>query len=598
MGTESASNPVIAQQVLAEQIQVLFRNTPTTLTTNVLLATAVAWSLRDVADTDTLWIWWGCLMLIILVRWTLVLTYQRQEVQRAATTLWHQLLTAATLLSGLVWGLAGWFFFYPHAVLSLIFVTVVLAGLAAGLIPAYASWPPAQYSAIPIVLPMALRYMVEGGDFVVMGLISLLYLFNILMGARQISSVLIRSIRLQLEKEELVQQLTAEKQLAEQARNKAEDANLAKSKFLAAASHDLRQPLHAIGLFVETLRHERDPARAQQVVEYLGTSTKALEELLHALLEISKLEAGLFTPQRQVLAVQDLFDALEQELWPIAQEHGIALRFATTRLHIYSDPQMLARVLRNLISNAIYHTQQGTVLVGCRRQQGSVALAVYDTGPGIAPEYHEAIFREFFQLGNPERDQRKGLGLGLAIVRGLCRVLGHPIHLRSSVGRGTAFFVRVPLFSDMQAVLPTPTLAGPNATALHCTVLVIDDEPAIQQAMHDALTRWGCTTWTAASAAEAVALLQHQPQPPDLILADYRLQGGLTGIEAISAVRQAVGKPIPAAILTGDTAPERLREASASGYLLLHKPVPAAKLYAALQQLQQETATSAAPSAV
>ncbi|GAB3366393.1 MULTISPECIES: ATP-binding response regulator [Giesbergeria] len=583
MRTEPASSPVVAQQVLAEQIQVLFRNTPATLSTNVLLATAVAWSLRHLADHALLWGWWGTLLLITLVRAAVVLAYRHRDTEGDEAP-WRYVLTSATLCSGLIWGLAGWFFFFPQSVLALIFLTVILAGLAAGSIPAYASWPPAQYSVIPTVLPMACRFMVEGGDFFIMGLICVLYLANILLGARQISKVLIRSIRLQLEKQELVQQLMAEKQVAEEARSRAEDANLAKSKFLAAASHDLRQPLHAVGLFVEALRHERDPVRAQQVVEYLGTSAQSLEELLNALLEISKLEAGLFEPQRQVLAVQDLFDALEQELWPIAQDKGIRLNFATTRLHTYSDAQMLGRILRNLIINAIHHTERGRVLVGCRQQQGRVALVVYDTGPGIPAQYHQAIFREFYQLSNPERDQRKGLGLGLAIVRGLCRVLDHPITLRSCVGRGSAFWVSVPM---VQPALPLPLATAPDGDTpvLQCTVLVIDDEPAIRQAMTDVLARWGCMVWTAASAQEAVALLQQQAHAPDMVLADYRLQAGHTGSEAIAAVRQALRLPIPAAILTGDTAPERLREASASGFLLLHKPVQPAKLRAVLHSL-------------
>jgi signal transduction histidine kinase/CheY-like chemotaxis protein len=364
-----------------------------------------------------------------------------------------------------------------------------------------------------------------------------------------------------------------------------EEANLAKSKFLAAASHDLRQPLHAIHLLIGALRHEQNPAAATAVVEDLGASAQSLEELLNELLDISKLEAGMFEPQPGVFALQEVFQGLERELRPIANEKGIELGFVATRVKVRSDPQMLARILRNIITNAVRYTDRGAVLVGCRRRGDHVAIAVHDTGPGIAPEHHEAIFREFYQLGNPERDRRKGLGLGLAIVDRLSQLLDHSVTLRSDMGRGTTFFVEVPIASaDDPATNSLGRASFGDLTGW--AVLVIDDEPAVRRAMIEVLARWDCRALAAESAAEALALMADE-FVPDAIIADYRLRDGRTGAEAIADITRALGRQIPAMIVTGDTAPERLREAGASGYLLLHKPVQPALLRTALCTLRE-----------
>lgn len=579
-------------QVRAEQIDILFRNTPFSLLTNLLLSSGLAWVLWDVADHGTIIGWWLTIAFFVVVRVGLLFGYRRRPETGAAP--WHTYLTIATVLAGGVWGAAGWLFFIPDSPVALIFVTIVLAGIAAGSVPAYSAWPPAQYSAIPTALPIALCYLFAGGHFWVMGLMCLLYLANVLTSARRLSQGLIESLQLRLEKQQLVQQLQTEKAAAEAARAKAEEANQAKSRFLAAASHDLRQPLHAVNLFVEALRHAQDADKAEQVLAYLGASAQALEELLNDLLDISKLEAGLLKPQNMVVEVQKLFDGLAQELRPIAEQKGLDLGFVSSRLTVWSDPQMLARILRNIITNAIRYTDKGAVLVGCRRQgDGEVALAVYDTGPGIAPEYHEAIFREFYQIGNPERDRRKGLGLGLAIVDNLCRLLGHRLDLRSTLGRGSVFSVRVPVCVEQDVQSPMPD----EATSLGFggwAVLVIDDEPAICQAMEEVLVCWGCPVLTALSAQGALASMAAEGFVPDVIVADYRLRGGAKGSEAIAEVRRALGRSVPAMILTGDTAPERLREASASGYLLLHKPIQPARLRAALMHLGSAEALAAA----
>ena len=581
MAAEAAPDTALEGRVREEQIALLFRHTPLSLLTNVLLASGLVWILWEVADQFVLKVWWLFIVVLAAVRGVFFLGYRHRSPHHPLP--WHSFMSAVTLASGGVWGAAGVLFFIPDATIALIFVSLVIGGLTAGAVPAYVSWPPALYSLVPTCLPLALRYLVEGGEFTVMGFMCLLYMVNVLSGGRSLSKVLVGSIRLRLERQELVHQLQEGKAFAERAREKAEEANAAKSKFLAAASHDLRQPLQAVNLFVEAIRHERDPAQAGKLLDDLGASVHALEGLFNEILDISKLEAGLFRPQPGVIVVQALFNGLERELGPVAEEKGIELGFVPTRLKVMSDAPMLVRILRNIILNAIHYTPEGAVLVGCRRKGHCVALTVYDTGPGIAPEHQRAIFREFYQIGNAERDRRKGLGLGLAIVDGLCRVLDHRLELHSRPGQGSTFSVYVPVTGDAAPERPVATVAVSGLAGR--AVLVIDDESTIREAASTVLRQWGCPVLTAGSADDAITQMNETGFMPDALIADYRLRDGQTGTEAIAAVRGALGRPVPAAILTGDTAPERLREASASGLLLLHKPLHPARLRAALIHL-------------
>lgn len=585
MAAETTREQDFQKRIHTEQIDILFQHIPLAQATNIVVATVLAWFLWGTAAQATIIGWWLAVFLIVLVR--LVMYYYRPR-SAAPRIAWHSLMTAATALSGITWGAAGILFFIPDSAATLIFLTIILAGMAAGSIASHSSWPPAQFAyAILTMTPIALRYLTEEGDLWVLGPMCLIYLFNILAFARQLSRTLIESIRLRLEKQELAQKLRDEMTASEQARSRAEEASRAKSKFLAAASHDLRQPLHAVNLFIEALRNEKDPARAELVLTHLSTSAQSLEELLNELLDISKLEAGLFKPHIKVLSLQEVFDALEHELQPVADEKDIGLRFVPTRLSIASDPNMLGRILRNIINNAIRYTDTGAVLVGCRRKGTTVAITISDTGPGIATEHHLAIFREFYQLGNPERDRRKGLGLGLAIVDGLCRVLDHPLELKSRIGHGSTFVVHVPI----AAADPTCDEIVKTETPVpleNYGVLIIDDEPAICRAMNEVLRSWGCRVVTAESGQDALAQLSTSGFVPDVIIADYRLREGHTGANVIAEIRQSLGKSIPAAILTGDTAPERLREASAGGFVLLHKPIQPSRLRAALTNWRED----------
>ena len=374
----------------------------------------------------------------------------------------------------------------------------------------------------------------------------------------------------------LLQKLREQKEVADR-------ANVAKSKFLAAASHDLRQPIHALMLFVAALRQEVLAPAQRQLVNRMDASIQAMESLFNALLDISKLDAGVVTPRLEAFALTSLLAKLDNDYAPVAQAKGLRFRVRASSAWVLSDPTLLERMLRNLVENAVHYTQRGGVVVGVRRRGAAVAIEVWDTGPGIPADRQADIFQEFYQLDNPERDRRKGLGLGLAIVDRLSRLVQHPVRLTSRPGRGSRFMIELPYVAPESLALASPVGDEASAQALvGGFVVVIDDEAAIRDGLEILLGSWGCLVLTAASGTEAVHKLGQAERFPDLILSDYRLRDGETGTDAIRRIVENLGRPVPAVLITGDTAPDRLREAQASGYRLLHKPVATEKLRAIL----------------
>jgi signal transduction histidine kinase/DNA-binding NarL/FixJ family response regulator len=370
-----------------------------------------------------------------------------------------------------------------------------------------------------------------------------------------------------------------------------EAANLAKSRFLAAASHDLRQPLHALNWFVTQLRNEKDPTEKTRLVEQIETATGAMNELFNALLDISRLDAGVLAPTISEFPVEQLLKRIATTFSAAAREKWLRLRIVSNDAWVRSDSILLERILLNLVSNAVRYTVKGGVVIGCRRRAGHLRIEVWDTGAGIAADQHQNVFREFYRIATTEQDRGHGrglgLGLGLAIVDRLCRLLGHPIELRSQLGRGSRFAVTLPLVTARIATQPLPAAID---LAMGKFIVVVDDDPLVLDAMRGVLKSWGCHVLTAKSESAAIAALASEQQQPDLIISDYRLSDTRTGFDVIEHLRRAIGADIPAFLISGDTAPERLREASASGYYLLHKPVLPMTLRSVVSQILKDHA--------
>lgn len=361
------------------------------------------------------------------------------------------------------------------------------------------------------------------------------------------------------------------------AKDEADRASRAKTRFLAAASHDLRQPLQALGMFVSVLAtRETDPQNAA-IVGRIDQTLGALTGLLNTLLDISKLDAGLMRCDPRDAALGPLLTHLVAEAQPVAAARGLGLRAVASSARAFADPALVDIVLRNFLGNALRYTQSGRVLLGVRhRPKGAVEIQVLDTGPGIPPDQQALVFEDFHQVDNPAREKGEGLGLGLAIVRRVAALMGAQVTLASHPGRGSCFGLVLPAPLGLAAGSDADGLMRADpAVARGLTVMVIDDDPAILDGLTLMLEHWDCEVL----AFEDIAGLREGldsgglDQPPDLILADYRLGGAWTGVDAVEMIRAHVRSPVPALLLSGDTAPQRLREADASGLPLLHKPV-------------------------
>jgi signal transduction histidine kinase/CheY-like chemotaxis protein len=353
-----------------------------------------------------------------------------------------------------------------------------------------------------------------------------------------------------------------------------EAANMAKSRFLAAASHDLRQPLHALGLLVAQLRDAGAARERRRLTERIGAAVAEMNELFNALLDVSRLDAGSLSPDIEAFPIAGLLAKIGRTFAQTAHDKGLSLRVVTTSAWVRSDAILLERILLNLVSNAVRYTSKGGVLIGCRRRGDRLRIEVWDTGPGIPQSQQQYIFDEFYQVPDPDRDRRGGLGLGLAIVDRFRRLLDHPIAVSSRIGKGSCFSIEVPLCAAApQVAAPVHAVEVAAQAPASGLVLVIDDDPMVLAAMGGLLRSWGYEVIARGSHDDVVADVAAAARRPDLIVADFHLSGGKTGIETIEHVRAAFGADIPAFLISGDTSPERLQQSRASGYMLLHKPV-------------------------
>jgi signal transduction histidine kinase/CheY-like chemotaxis protein len=572
----------IEEAIRIEQAQLILRNMPPAVIGGyvvVCLVIAVFW---PVVPHATLAAWGAAALLVSGVRLALWRAYRAHPFDSQSAHRWLRQAALGALLNGIVWG-AGAFFLAPaeQIVYQLTFVWAAVMMSTSAMFSFSAYYPAFAAFMLPCMVPVGV-VLASNNALLHWGIAAGAVLF-MLVASRfmwTFNAVFLRSLQLRFENAGLVTELTRKTRAAE-------EASLAKSRFLAVASHDLRQPMHALNLYLGAISGDELPERARAILANARQCGEAMDKMFRALLDISKLDAGTVRPELRAFGVASVLDRVRVEFEPLALAKGLRFRVRPSAAVVRSDPVLVERILRNLVANAVNHTQRGGVLIGCRRSRGALRIAVHDTGCGVVPDQRDRIFEEFYQVGNPERDPSKGLGLGLAIVRRLATLLAVPVALESVPVQGSTFAFDLPRArqsdADTHHAEPVP-LAGEALALNGATILVVDDEAAIRNAMTAALAQWGCTVVTAGSGPEALSRMADALRAPSLIVCDYRLRGEETGLTVVEALRSEFNEDIPALLITGETGPERMREIAASGLQVLHKPLQEARLREALLQ--------------
>lgn len=581
---------VMPDASLAEEVRSAFDYMPAQLAGNLAGIVVILILFWTATPASVMLPWLGLFATMLLARLWLMQRFHRTAaigvVDWARWRLWWNL---GTLISGALWGATCWVFYLRGGNAQQIALIITVYTFCVAVVPVLATQPRVflMFAALCFV-PMAARVASDGREesFHLAGILLLIFSLTTLL-ARNYRQALQRALELKLQADHLLSQLRVEKGAADAARQQAEVANRAKTQFFTAASHDLRQPLHAMGLFAEALRQKNHDVEVAHLVNSINESVDALESLFSELLDITRIDSGGVDVHPQDFAVADLYRKLRLHFEPLAFEKGLALRFRGAQHMALADPLLVERILRNLVSNAIRYTTDGSVLVSCRQRGDRLMLQVWDTGPGIAESEQARVFEEFYQVPNGPRtdaNQRKGLGLGLAIVKRLADLIDAPIRLRSQPARGTVFTLELPLGKRAPQAQPVLPGKGPLSITLHGRlIVVVEDEPAVLTGLEALLKSWGasivaftsvasCAAWTRAADTTIVK--------PDLLIVDYRLESGANGVDAIASLRARFGDKVPAIVITGSTMSALDLEAQQKDFHLLIKPVVPNKLRA------------------
>jgi len=469
-------------------------------------------------------------------------------------------------LNGATWGAAALFFQDPSAPIYSVFLICALTGYISVTILSNTLYLPQFYGFVfCATLAFVLSYLILGGSFyAVLCVYAMLYSSVMIVFGRIANRNYVDAKRLEFENKELLKKVTHEKRQADK-------ANAEKSHFLATTSHDLRQPLHAMGLYIDALEPRMENLTDKEIVSKLKMSGQALNELLHGLLDISRLDAGALTHNPQHSSLASVIDRLLEELAPEFADSGIELFVEVNDQHyVYADAVLLARVVRNLLSNALKYTSTGFVKIKSVEIGDVLELTISDSGIGVPKDKIELIFSEFTQLHNPERDRSKGLGLGLSIVRRLCELQEITYRFESQVGKGSSVTLSLPKGEFAMRALQKKT----NAPAVKgLAILFVDDEQSIRDGMRMMIRSWRCTPLIASNCEEAISLIHEHNDSIDLLISDLRLRNNENGVDLINTVREELNQDVPAIVVTGDTAIERIELAQSANVLLMHKPI-------------------------
>lgn len=557
-----------------EQIRLLARNVPALVSGTLILgsgAAALLWSNQQPRELIVGWL----LTLIALSLWRLwsARRFWQDTHRGGLPAQWARTFVMASALAGLCWGSLAWLFFTPDNPLNLAVVAIVLMAILSSATQSLGPYFPSHLAfALPCALPFAARCLWSGdGGLITLGVLTAVFLIMAELFSLRIARAIEDALRLRFENESLVAQLRVEKE-------RAESANLAKTRFLATASHDLRQPIHAMSLFVPALkalasRAEIAPRTVASIADRMQDALDTMGQLLNRLLDISRLDAGALQPREQAVPLAPLFRRVCDEVAQQVRAKRLRLRVRDGGLSVLADPGVLHTILSNLTSNAVRYTERGGVLLAARRRGDRIRIEIWDSGVGIEAHDLPHVTEEFYQAGNVRRDARqlRGFGLGLAIVKRSADLLGSQLACRSLPGRGSVFSIDLP--ETATPANPTPEQPPADVARPSRTVLVVDDDEQILTAMGYLLKGWGHEPLVARTLDDALACVAASGRPPELALVDMHLDNGETGVQVIEALRARLGTSLRVAIVTGDTSPSVLATIRAAGVTGLHKPV-------------------------
>jgi len=552
-GIASESREQRQEKILAGVIAAVYRQVPQSVLGSIVGGVALVAAFWQAHDQNILIGWFIAMLIESLARLRVARAFRNSGTEVERVKLWAARWTGLAAMAGLLWGAAGVLFFAPKVPLQQLVLVAVILGVAFGSLTLYASHRPALFAFLPLaLLPLIGRMLLEQDPAYYTAAIVVLAVFGFTtFFGRNFGEAMFESVKNNYENEVLVAQLVNEKRVAEDARRDAENATRSKTQFFAAASHDLRQPLQAIGIYVSLLR-KRAQGPIEPLVANLSSAVESLSKLVEELLEISRLDSGAIQPRVQQVLLDEMFRSLEQEFMPQAAAKGLSLRVRRSGLAIDSDQLLLLRVLRNLLANAIKYTKRGGVLLASRKRGAQVSIGVWDTGAGIHKQELDRVFEEFYRGASSRGQEKGGFGLGLSIVKRICGVLGHALVVTTRPGTGTVFRVEVPLSASPRR--PERSSAHVLESVIHeipgKTLVVLEDNEEILNSLTKLLASWGADIISATSFNASLMKRLGVRRSVDLIIADQNLGNSISGVEASFRIRELLGRPVPVVMLT------------------------------------------------
>lgn len=539
-----------------------------TVMTNIVVSVLVGVVIVPTYDLLEVALWVGIGIVIGAARALVLRSVETQKLVEEHYQTTIRILWFFLVLTGLHWGAAAWFFLDPAYPNLYVFVALAILGMVSASLSSLSTIPSLWLIFACTLFACVILRMISLNNWAVV-VMSVVFINGLWVLSKTLGKRILESITKDFENAELLEKVKL-------ARDFAEQSNLEKSRFMAATSHDLRQPLYAQGLLLEALDSHLSNDIQKDLMMKISNSNAALNSLFDSLLEISQLDANTTPVNLSHQSCFGLCQSVMDEFESLARSKHLMLTLAGDDCTILSDPVLLKRIIRNLLSNALKHTELGGVSLHVEHTESTASVSVIDTGMGIAECEHKAIFEEYVQLGNQARDRSKGVGLGLALVRRMCALLDHTIELESSLGNGACFKLTLPLGDPTKVVSVDDKQSMSNIEGL--TIWVIDNEQDILDAMQALEDQWACSFQLFLSIEQAESYARNNEIPPNVIISDYRLADETTGVDAINRLRALYDKEIPAVLISGDTGAELINSVQRNGFYMLHKPINAKKL--------------------